>query len=56
MTRFYCPFFRGKPNYNIRENRLKVYERDDYKCKYCSKQLTRSTVTLDHITPVARRR
>ena len=40
--------------YNIRENRLKVYERDDYKCKYCSKQLTRFTVTLDHITPVAR--
>lgn len=40
--------------YNVRENRLKVYERDDYTCKYCRKQLTRFTATLDHITPVAR--
>lgn len=39
--------------YNVRENRHKVYERDAYKCKYCSKQLTRFTATLDHITPVA---
>lgn len=39
--------------YNVRENRLKVYEKDDYKCKYCSKQLTRFTATLDHIKPVA---
>jgi hypothetical protein len=27
--------------YNIRENRIKVYERDDYRCRYCEKQLTR---------------
>jgi hypothetical protein len=40
--------------YNVRENRVKVYERDDYKCKYCQKQLTRFTSTLDHVTPVAR--
>jgi 5-methylcytosine-specific restriction endonuclease McrA len=40
--------------YNIRENRLKVYERDNYERKYCGKQLTRFTATLDHITPVAR--
>jgi 5-methylcytosine-specific restriction endonuclease McrA len=40
--------------YNVRENRLKVYERDLYKCKYCSKQLTQFTATLDHLTPVAR--
>lgn len=40
--------------YNIRENRLKVYERDGYKCRYCQKQLTRFTSTLDHIMPVAR--
>jgi HNH endonuclease len=39
--------------YNVRENRHKVYERDAYKCKYCGKQLTRFTATLDHITPVA---
>ncbi len=38
--------------YNIRENRLTIYERDEYKCRYCSKQLTRFTATLDHIVPV----
>ena len=39
--------------YNVRENRIKVYERDAYKCRYCEKQLTRFTATLDHVTPVA---
>ncbi len=39
--------------YNVRENRLKIYERDDYLCKYCNKQLTRFTTTLDHINPVS---
>jgi hypothetical protein len=39
--------------YNVRENRIAVYERDAYKCRYCEKQLTRFTATLDHVTPVA---
>jgi 5-methylcytosine-specific restriction endonuclease McrA len=39
--------------YNVRENRIKVYERDAYKCRYCDKQLTRFTATLDHVMPVA---
>jgi hypothetical protein len=39
--------------YNVRENRIKVYERDTYKCRYCEKQLTRFTATLDHVRPVA---
>jgi hypothetical protein len=39
--------------YNLRENRLKVFERDGYLCKYCSKQLTRFTATLDHVQPVS---
>jgi hypothetical protein len=25
-------------HYNVRENRIKVYERDAYKCRYCDKQ------------------
>lgn len=41
--------------YNVKENRIKVYERDGYKCRYCGKQLTRFTCTLDHVTPVAER-
>lgn len=40
-------------HYNVRENRIKVYERDGYMCHYCKKQLTRFTATLDHVTPVA---
>lgn len=39
--------------YNVRENRIKVYERDEYKCRYCGKQLTRFTATLTHVMPVA---
>ena len=38
--------------YNIRENRIKIYERDAYKCRHCGKQLTRFTATLDHVHPV----
>lgn len=41
--------------YNVRENRIKIFERDEYKCHYCHKQLTRFTATLDHIEPVSER-
>jgi 5-methylcytosine-specific restriction endonuclease McrA len=39
--------------YNVRANRRKVHERDEYKCRYCGKQLTHLTATLDHVTAVA---
>lgn len=41
--------------YNIKENRLKIYERDNWQCKYCKKQLTRFTATLDHVKPIRSR-
>jgi hypothetical protein len=43
----------GIDYYNVRENRMKVYERDGYSCRYCQKQLTRFTATLDHVKPIA---
>lgn len=39
--------------YNVRANRRKVYERDGYLCRYCLRQLTDMTATLDHVTAVA---
>jgi 5-methylcytosine-specific restriction endonuclease McrA len=38
--------------YNVRENRVKIWERDAYQCKYCGDQLTRFTATLDHVRSV----
>jgi DNA-directed RNA polymerase subunit RPC12/RpoP len=40
--------------YNIKENRLKIFERDEYKCYSCGKILTRFSATLDHIDPVSK--
>lgn len=39
--------------YNVAENRKRIFERDKYKCRYCDKQLTRFTATLDHLQPVS---
>jgi hypothetical protein len=40
--------------YNVPANRTKVYERDEYLCRYCRKQLTTMTATLDHVVAVSR--
>ncbi|HLY41517.1 MAG TPA: HNH endonuclease signature motif containing protein [Terracidiphilus sp.] len=34
-----------------RATRLRVFERDEYKCRGCGKQLTRFTATLDRVKP-----
>lgn len=39
--------------YNIRENRQKVFERDQFLCHHCGKLLTRFSATLDHLQPVS---
>ena len=35
------------------KTRMRVFERDDYKCRHCQKQLTRFTATLDYVKPIA---
>ncbi|MGA8730086.1 MAG: HNH endonuclease signature motif containing protein [Terracidiphilus sp.] len=35
------------------EHRIRVFERDSYKCYSCAKQLTRFTATLDRVRPIA---
>ncbi|MGA7107254.1 MAG: HNH endonuclease [Terracidiphilus sp.] len=37
----------------MRTTRLHVFERDEYKCHHCQKQLTRFTATLDYRTPLS---
>lgn len=37
--------------YNVRDNRIKIYERDSFDCQYCHKKLTLYTATLDHVVP-----
>ena len=40
--------------YNVPENRLRIFERDEFLCHYCKKQLTRFTATLDHLQPISK--
>lgn len=40
-------------HYNVKENRIKIFERDKYLCYKCNKQLTRFNATLDHIQPIS---
>ncbi|HJU83218.1 MAG TPA: HNH endonuclease [Holophagaceae bacterium] len=43
----------GEDFYNVPENRMRVFERDKYTCRYCGKLLTRFSATLDHQHPVS---
>lgn len=45
--------YKEQDYYNVKENRLKIFERDKYLCYKCNKQLTRFNATLDHIQPVS---
>jgi len=44
---------RFKFNRAVKFSRENVFIRDEGKCQYCSKQLTRQNFTLDHIIPVS---
>lgn len=39
--------------HRMRDLRNPVFERDEYKCRSCGKQLTRFTATLDYVKPLA---
>jgi CRISPR/Cas system Type II protein with McrA/HNH and RuvC-like nuclease domain len=41
--------------YNIPGNRQKVYERDNFRCRYCGIEVTEKNATIDHIKPVSQR-
>ena len=42
----------GTDDDSLHETRISVFERDGYICRFCRKQLTRFTATLDHLTLV----
>jgi hypothetical protein len=46
------PSTNGRAN-SARESRIRVFERDGFKCQRCRKQLTRFTATLDYVKPVS---
>lgn len=39
--------------YKIQENRIKVFERDGFRCRYCDTKITPGNATLDHIKRVS---
>lgn len=42
---------RGKQKNSVRFSRKNVWVRDEGKCQYCSRHVTLSTFTIDHIIP-----
>lgn len=43
--------FERLPRLRVRFSRLNIYVRDDDTCQYCARQLRRSELNLDHVTP-----
>lgn len=37
--------------FNVHENRIRVFERDNWKCHYCEEEVGGNNATLDHIIP-----
>lgn len=42
------------PRAKVAYSKRVVFERDDYRCQYCCKQLNEESATIDHILPRAR--
>ena len=42
------------PTTKVRFSRLNIYSRDSNTCQYCARQLPRTELNLDHVTPRAR--
>ena len=41
-------------NYAWRKTRLQILERDRWVCHYCSKQMSGSDATVDHVLPISK--
>ncbi|TFG74572.1 MAG: HNH endonuclease, partial [Thermodesulfobacteriales bacterium] len=43
--------YEGAIRKEARFNRLNIFRRDGGRCQYCSKQFSRSELTIDHVVP-----
>jgi len=38
-----------------KEKRLRIYKRDNFRCRYCGKRLVQGQLSIDHIVPRSKR-